>query len=131
MFAVRCSAWSARRESPPPFKLAFLANSVRRGQHELEEEQVSSAAWVFSLPFFACHGYPLLVSFPGVCRLIFDVFGATHSSNRWPASRIARIREAHAKIERRTLIISRCAKSSRLCAVVGLLDCIWSCDSSG
>jgi hypothetical protein len=48
--------------------VALFVVSVRLGQHELEalEEQVSSAALASSVPFFACHGCPLLVSFLGV-----------------------------------------------------------------
>jgi hypothetical protein len=49
------------------FESALLVVSVRRGQHESEalEEQVSSAALASSVPFFACHGCPLLVSLLG------------------------------------------------------------------
>jgi hypothetical protein len=62
---MRYRAWSARRESPPLFDVALFVVSVRRGQHELEE-QASSAALASSVPFFACHGCPLFVSFLGV-----------------------------------------------------------------
>jgi hypothetical protein len=44
--------------------------------------RVSSAALASSAPFFACHGCPLRVSFPGVDEKYFEIFGAKRSSNR-------------------------------------------------
>jgi hypothetical protein len=96
---MRRRTWSARRESPPWFDVAVFAISVRRGQQELEE-QVSSAALASSVPFFACHGCPLLVSFLGVTGKSYGTFGAKHSSHRCPATRISRIREGHTEVER-------------------------------
>jgi hypothetical protein len=64
--------------------LLFFDILLRLGPRELEA-QVSSAALASSVPFFACHGCPLLVSFFGVNGSSFGTSSVQHSSICRPA----------------------------------------------
>jgi len=68
---------TAELRAQPELRVKYLACkvaaiSIRFGQHEMAEleEPVSSAAWVSSVPFFACRDCPLPFSCLGAISMI-------------------------------------------------------------